>query len=365
MNPMMTVRRDDLRQVDWVSRPAAEPGPGQVALRIDAFALTANNITYGAFGDAMRYWDFFPTGDAATGCIPVWGFADVTASRCDGIAPGERFYGYWPIAGEVVLTPSRVGDTGFVDGSPHRQELAAIYNHYLRTRTDPLADPALEAQQALLRPLFTTSFLIDDFLADERGFGATTVLLSSASSKTAYGTAFCLARRRGGADAMRVIGLTSAAHRAFAEALGCYDAVRDYADGVADLPDQALVYVDFSGHAELRATIHRELGTRLVHSAAVGGTHWEHLGGGQGLPGPRPVLFFAPARARQRIADWGADGFQARLAAAWSAFMQAVARADDPWLQVVRRHGPAAVQACYLDLLGGRSDPRQGHYLSV
>ena len=54
------------------------------------------------------------------------------------------------------------------------------------------------------RQLFITSWLIDDFLADNQFFGATAdptqpaqLLLSSASSKTAYGTAFQLAQRAG------------------------------------------------------------------------------------------------------------------------------------------------------------------------
>ena len=35
----------------------------------------------------------------------------------------------------------------------------------------------------LYRPLFFTSFLIDDFLDDNECFGASTVVLASASSK--------------------------------------------------------------------------------------------------------------------------------------------------------------------------------------
>lgn len=35
--------------------------PGEALLAIDTFALTTNNITYAAFGESMRYWDFFPT----------------------------------------------------------------------------------------------------------------------------------------------------------------------------------------------------------------------------------------------------------------------------------------------------------------
>ena len=167
-------------------------------MAIDAFALTANNITYAAFGEAMSYWGFFPTGDAATGCIPVWGFANVVESRCAGAAVAERFYGYFPMANDVVLQPVRVNEAGFFDGAEHRRELHAVYNQYSRCSADPGYAPAREAEQALLRPQLITSFLIDDFLADSAYFGARTVALSSASSKTAYGTAFCLAHRRAG-----------------------------------------------------------------------------------------------------------------------------------------------------------------------
>ena len=51
------VDRKDLRSSRFsaASLPAA-PAPGEVLLAIDTFALTANNITYAAFGDAMQYW---------------------------------------------------------------------------------------------------------------------------------------------------------------------------------------------------------------------------------------------------------------------------------------------------------------------
>src|SRR3712207_7922901 len=41
-------------------------------------------------------------------------------------------------------------------------------------------------------PLFLTSFMLADQLEDNRFFGARALVLSSASSKTAYGTAFLL-----------------------------------------------------------------------------------------------------------------------------------------------------------------------------
>ncbi|HWI12007.1 MAG TPA: DUF2855 family protein [Burkholderiaceae bacterium] len=365
MTTTFVVERHKLNQTRWVHSEPAPLAQGDVRLAIASFALTSNNVTYAAFGEAMNYWGFFPTGDAATGCIPVWGFADVTESRCDGVAIGERFYGYWPIANEVVLQPTRLDAAGFSDGAAHRRELHAVYNRYLRCSADPGYDAAREAEQALLRPLFFTSFLIDDFLADNDFFGARTVILSSASSKTAYGTAFCLAQRRGTTSAVRIVGLTSHANLGFTRGLGCYDEVLDY-DAVATLPvDAPAVYVDFSGSVALRAAVHGRFGDRLAYSCSVGGTHWDDLGSGKGLPGPRPTLFFAPAQIKKRNADWGPAGLRQRLAAAWLAFMRPVTDARQPWLRVVRGHGAAAIESTYAALLGGSANPAEGHVLSV
>lgn len=365
MTVSFVVERKQLQHSQWIRSEPVPLAEGCVRLRVDAFALTSNNITYAAFGDAMHYWSFFPTGDAETGCIPVWGFADVLESRCDGVAVGERFYGYWPIASDVVLQPVRLSPKGFFDGAEHRRELHNAYNEYLRCATDPAYVPAREAEQALLKPLFMTSFLIDDFLADNAFFGARSVLLSSASSKTAYGTAFCLARRRGTPDAVRVVGLTSSANLAFTTQLGCYDEVRAYDAVNALAADEPSVYVDFSGSVTVRRNVHEHFGDSLRYSCSVGGTHWESLGSGKGLPGPRPMLFFAPAQLKKRHADWGASVFRERLAEAWAAFMVPVADPAHPWLRVVRGAGQSAVETTYSALLAGRVPAAEGHMLSV
>jgi len=363
----MLVHKRNLRETRWVTDAAATTplADGAVRFRIDGFALTSNNITYAAFGDAMNYWGFYPAEDPAWGRIPVWGFADVVESRCEGIAAGERFYGYWPIATHAVLEPTRVNGRGFSDGAEHRRALHAVYNQYNRCSADPGYDAAHEAEQALLRPLYITSFLIDDFLADNAFFGATSVLLSSASSKTAYGTAFCLALRRGGATAVEVIGLTSAANVGFTKGLGCYDQVIAYEDLATLPPDVPSVYVDFSGSASVRAGVHSHFQDRLAYSCSVGGTHWDALGGGKGLAGPRPVLFFAPAQIAKRSGDWGPAGLQDRLGAAWRAFMKPVTDPHHPWLRVVRGQGGPAVEQVYCALLAGRARPQEGHMLRL
>jgi hypothetical protein len=368
---IFTVLKSDLYQASFDSNDdaAAPLADGHIRLRLDSFALTSNNITYAAFGDAMKYWNFFPTTDAARGCIPVWGFADVVESRAEGLALGERIYGYFPMATHAVLQPSRIGASSFVDAAEHRRELHPVYNQYTRCAADPGYAVAHEAHIALLRPLFMTSFLIDDFLADNDFFGAKTVLLSSASSKTAYGTAFCLSQRRGTPSAVKVIGLTSAANAAFTRGLGCYDQVITY-DEIASLPaDVPTAYVDMSGSASVRAAVHGHFNDALKHSCAVGGTHWDDLtakntDAPKHLPGPRPTLFFAPAQIKKRATDWGPAGLNQRTGDAWAAFMQALTNPAAPWLTVVSGQGAAAVEAVYRELLSGHTQPQQGHMLS-
>ncbi|WP_326533648.1 DUF2855 family protein [Pseudorhodoferax sp.] len=360
MTDTLLVRQDALDQIRLRSAPDAALQSGQVRARIGPFALTANNITYAAFGDAMHYWDFFPSGEAGWGVVPVWGFASVVQSTHPGVAVGERLYGYFPMADQVVLQPERLRPDGFADAAPHRAALHAVYNRYTRCAADPFYTAGSEDLQALLRPLFTTSWLIDDFLADNGFFGAGTVLLSSASSKTAYGTAFHLAQRPG----IQVLGLTSAANVGFCESLGCYSRVLAY-DALEELAaDTACVYVDFAGNAGLRQRIHTQL-PQLRYSCSVGGTHVEQLGGAKDLPGPRPTLFFAPAQIKKRSEDWGADGLQQRLLAAWTAFAARVGDPADPWLRPRHHHGAQAAQEAYRAVLAGRGDPREGHMLAL
>lgn len=359
------VRRDDLHVTRVRSSSVIEVDEGDVLLHVDHFALTANNVTYAAFGDAMSYWDFFPSGEAGWGRVPVWGFGTVIESRVEGVAVGERFYGYFPMSTHLRVTPAKVGRSGFVDASPHRAPLHALYNQYVRNATDPLHDERHEAIQALLRPLFITSFVIDDFLADNAFFGAHAVMLSSASSKTAYGLAWQLSLRPDGPD---LIGLTSPGNVAFVEGLGCYDRVVPY-DAIASLPSGVpVVYVDFAGDRALRATLHRHFGDAMRHSAAVGSSHWDAerpTDDGQPLPGAKPTFFFAPAQIRKRSAEWGADGFQQRFASAWHAFVERVVDPAKPWMKIVEEQGPEAVERVYLGFVDGRARPDEGRIMSL
>lgn len=354
------IDRDDLHRSRVVHDAPRQLEPGEARIKIDAFALTSNNITYAAFGDMLQYWNFFPasTTDAGSGNwgrVPVWGFGEVVESTVSTVAVGQRLYGYWPMADELIITPGRMNETGLQDVAAHRQPMAATYNRYLYVEQDPIYDAGREAQQMVLWPLFMTSFLIDDYLDDNAMFGATTVIISSASSKTAIGAAPLLVQRPG----IRVIGLTSSANLEFVQSLGCYTETVLY-DDVATLSVDAAAYVDIAGNVDVRAAVHERFGDALKVSMTVGSTHWDHEAtGSQQLQGPRPQFFFAPSQITKRHTDWGQAGLDERVGTAWAAYSQWT----DSWLKVESAQGADAISATFNTLLSGSVDPRLGYVL--
>ncbi|BES69049.1 DUF2855 family protein [Marinobacter nanhaiticus D15-8W] len=353
--------RSDLGVTQPVTQSLPEVGSGQVLMKIARLAVTTNNITYAAFGDTphLRYWDFYPTGETGWGQMPAWGFAEVMASSVDGVEVGERYYGFWPLATHVMMEPVRVSQRGFYDGTPHRQALVSAYNQYQRVTTDDAYRPEKEDYQMLVRPLFITSFMLADFLQDNGFFGARRIIFSSASSKTAYGTAFCLQEH----DDMDIVGLTSARNRAFVDSLGCYGRALDYKD-VEQLDDTVpTLYVDFSGNAELRERIHRHFPDTLVHDCYAGSAHsQDHISTHrQNLPGPEPKTYFAPDQIRKRNADWGPAEVTRRFNAAQLAFIDRISDPQRPWMTVETHHGLVSAQPLIRDLVDGRVDPRVGH----
>lgn len=354
------VRRDDLRQTSLAAAPDAceiDLRPGEILLAIDRFGFSANNVTYAALGEAMHYWDFFPAPDG-WGRIPVWGFADVARSAHDGIVEGERLFGYLPMSTHIVLRPDRVTEAGFADGAPHRAHLPAVYQRYSRVAADPRYDPEDEDQLALWRPLFMTSFGAADYLAENGLFGGRSVVISSASSKTALGTAFLLSRSRpAGCD---VVGLTSPGNVEFCERLGYYDRVLPYADLERLSRESTAVFVDFAGDENLLDRARRHLGDSLRGSCIVGATHWEAREPAA-LGGPGTEFFFLPPWLEKRRRDWGPGEFATRYGEAWGAFLPSASS----WLRIVRSAGPEAVGSVYRELLDGSVRPGVGHILSL
>ncbi len=359
-NIQFIVARDDLTQSRFIETPLPEPGalPDEALLvKVDRFAFTANNITYAVLGDALKYWQLFPAPDGF-GIVPVWGFGEVISSRHPNIPVGERLFGYFPMASHLVIEAADVSKRGLRDAAAHRQGVAPVYNAYARVGSDPAFAGRQGDYQALLRPLFMLSFLVDDYLAENAFFGAQSVILSSASSKTAFGLAHLLHTQR---KPIRVIGLTSQSNADFVTSLGCYDEVVTY-DGIEALPaDRPAAFVDMAGNGELRARVHRHFGDRLAYSGRIGLTHHDASGEETDLPGAKPQWFFAPDQIRTRAKEWGPGGIDTRFGAAWSGFAPNL----DRWIKVIESRGPKAVKTVYRDTLGGRVPPDQGHMLSL
>src|SRR4051812_26401328 len=286
------VDRNDLQQCKVIETqlPDTAALPEEALLvKITRFAFTANNITYAVLGDHLKYWQLFPAQEGF-GKVPVWGLGEVVASKHPAVATGETLFGYFPMATHLVIEAADVSKRGLRDAAAHRQGVAPSYNSYTRVSGDPAFAGRQGDYQALLRPLFMLSFLVDDFLAEADFFGATRVLLSSASSKTAFGLAHLLQTRK----QVRVVGLTSPGNADFVRSLGCYDEVVSY-DAVATQPaDQSAAFIDMAGNGDLRAGLHRHFGERLAYSGRIGLTHQSMTGDEPELPGAKPAWFFAP-----------------------------------------------------------------------
>ncbi|MBR0935367.1 DUF2855 family protein [Bradyrhizobium jicamae] len=353
------VIRDDLQQCKVIETqlPDAAALPADTLLvKVVRFALTANNITYAVVGDRLKYWQLFPAPDGY-GTIPVWGFGEVIASKHPNVAVGETLFGYFPMATHLVIEAADVGKRGLRDAAAHRQEVSPVYNAYARVSGDPTYAGRQGDYRALMVPLFMLSFMVDDFLAENDFFGASSVILSSASSKTAFGLAYLLHKQLG----IRVIGLTSKGNVDFVTSLGCYDEVITY-DRVTAMPAaKPVAYVDMAGNSALRETLHRHFGAQMKYSGQIGLTHRASDADEPALPGAKPVRFFAPDQIRKRAKEWGPGGVDRRFGAAWAGLAPLLPQ----WLEVIERHGPSAVSEAYLDTLQGHIPPDQGLILSL
>lgn len=353
------ISKEDLSEARIVEAPQGELAPGAVRLEVESFSLTANNITYAVVGDAFRYWDFFPpVGDepAGRGVVPMWGHAKVIASNCDAIANGERVYGYLPMGSHLDVLPGKIDEGGFSDTSEHRQAMSPVYNQYTRLAADPEHDPEREAERMIYGPLFKTGFIIEYFLRGEGFFGAEQIVLTSASSKTALGLASVA---RANSPELKRIALTSSGNIDFVKETGLYDEIIAYGD-LTSLDRKPAVSVDFAGNSKILAGLHQHFGDALKYSCLVGATHIEDRAGGLGkaseLPGPGPILFFAPDHFVAFFKEHGPKKGGEMAAEAWHGFLDNVADT----VEIVRIEGLEAAREAFVEMAKGRVDPAKG-----
>lgn len=367
-DPVLEVNRSAVGETRIVDDPPGDLGPQDVRLRIDRFALTANNITYAVFGDVLAYWEFFPA-ELPWGRVPAMGWATVTESENPDIEVGARFYGWFPMAAETTITATATAD-GFRDDGAHRQPHAPVYRAYVDTRQDALYDDSDDGEDrhALLRGLFLTGYLAEEFFADSGGateggadpyFGATQVVVLSASSKTAIG----FAQRAKARGAVRVVGLTSAGNADFVAGLGYYDEVLTYDD--VDRLDAGApsVAIDMAGNPTVLRAVHEHLGDDLAYSMTVGRSHHDAPPPANAgpMPGPAPQMFFAPTEVGRRQEQWGREDYGRRAADALASFVDG----SRDWLSIDHRTGPDGATSAWADVHDGDVPPDVGVVVSL
>ncbi len=362
MNQTLLVNQSNFRETQLVDVPNPRLDAEHIRVDIGPFALTANNITYMVTGDLIGYWKFFEPeaygiNAQKMGRMPVWGYGTVRQSNCKDFEVGIRIYGFFPIAKSLDIKPVKLSPLGFQDGAAHRRALHPIYNSYTLTTNDPSFVSELDDIQPVLRPLFTTSFLIDDFLDDNGFFGAKQIILLSASSKTALGTAFCLKKR----NLVKVVGLTSRGNMEFTTSTGFYDTIESY-DNIRGLDaSQKTALIDMAGNGEVNAKLYNHFGDNIVYNCMVGKSHWQGAPPPKAKRGAPPAMFFAPDQAKKRIADWGGAGFAKNLAASWLPFCDSA----KSWLTISKQEGAPALLKCYNGFLDGKADPAQGRLFKL
>lgn len=335
-----------------------EVANGQLLLKIDSFGLSANNITYAVLGDTFKYWGFFPAHDN-WGVMPVWGFAEVAESKCEGIEPGRRVFGYLPCASHLLVEATKLNKMGFMDAHPARKSISPVYDQYVFCDTDMGYSPDLEDWQITYRPLFMTSFVLAKFVEQlcESLTGPQTIILTSASSKTAYGTAMLLkSANQAGKDQVNLIGLTSSKNKAFVAALECYDSVIEYGELSSSDINELVTVLDFAGNKQTLGDIQKtcrqascQAKTLLIGATDVEGRELNTDEQTQG------EVFFAPAQVKLLQTQWGPEQFFIQYQQAWTQFLAQV----NNKISSESVSGFDNIGSAYQKALSGKIDPEK------
>ena len=292
--------------------------------------------------------------------MPVWGFAEVSDSRVDGAGGGHARVRL-PAAVERARRHARARRTRTASSTPppHRAKLPAAYNGYVARRRRPdLRRRTTRTEQMLLRPLFFTSYLIDDFLDDATMFGAEHRWSSRARRARPR------ARSRSCSRAARASRSSASPPRAAPSSRAGSASTTTCSPTTSSTRSRQgrAVYVDMAGDAAGAHRGPRALSARSLAHSAVVGRHPPRP------HGRRPRL---AARARGRRSS-------SRPTASPSAPPSGAATASNSgsptagartsqWSRRLAggdpRAGPQALRSAYLDLLDGRIDPAKAHIL--
>ncbi|MFK7904806.1 MAG: DUF2855 family protein [Chitinophagales bacterium] len=356
--PHLLIHKTKLNKIQQSPDSKPELQEGEILFKVEKYALTSNNITYAVCGFSVKYWNFFPSTEEDLGIIPVWGFAEVVESKHSGIAVGERCYGYFPMADYLKISVGKMSEFGFSDVVEHRRALSPIYNYYSRLAADPSFDETLADYIPIIKPLFATSFLIYHFLKESNFFDSEQIVLTSASSKTALALASMLKQNQA-ADGKKIIGLTSTRNIDFVKSTGYYDSVMNYEESTSSLAHTSTAIVDFAGNTTLLQSLNDVLGDDLKNITLVGLTDWQSSKSFKEVP--KSAFFFAPTHIQNKYKEWGAEKTNYLLNKALMGFVKDI----QPMLELEYVTDRDALAALYLEMLGGKVNPKKGYLVTI
>jgi len=327
---------------------------GSVILKLIIFGLSTNNITYAVKGNEMGYWNFFPIDDQHSQ-LPVWGYGQVISSKHDNFNVGDKYYGYFPMASHIVVQPDNITPFGFVDSNPMRKGMHPIYDYYTDVRNDVTYKQEDEAMQVLYRPLFYTSYLLHDYLQQADYFDSQQIIVTSASSKTAYGLAALLREQVNSKQSQFTItAMTSPSNVAFVDSLNLYDAIITYDDVSTLNQKQKTLVVDHTGNQVLLNNMAKQLGDKHTHTALIGAVQNDQLE--QKDTPKHGKFFFAPVQAHKCIERWGHEKFAQEYANAWNLFKEQVTQ----WVNLENLNSIEEAHKAYLNLFASSQSPKKG-----
>ncbi len=328
----------------------------EVIVRIESFALTANNITYAVLGEQLGYWQFFPAcenADNQWGIIPVWGFATVVSSNSVDMPIGEKIFGYFPPTSLLKMKATHVSSQRFIDGTAHRALLPQGYNVYRRVLAESGYDERFDSHRMLLFPLHITSFCLWDYLQSKNWFEAEQIIIISASSKTSIGLAYGIDDHE---HAPTLIGMTSKRNSDFVEGLGVYEQVIQYDDLTTLNASLKTVIVDMAGNAAQLQSIEQHLNGNLQYCIQVGLTHWDAASTESPLEKAPSEMFFAPGHIQKRIAAWGGKEFERQS----REFMTKSTQRSAAWLDYTYVEGVEGMTEIFSQVCNGQISPEKG-----
>lgn len=184
--------------------------PNNIRLKVRTCSLTANNLTYARRAAVANWWDAFPVpnflpspynDENAYGIVPVWGYAEIVATRTSGLETGTILYGFWPSSTlpiDLQLEPTEPAGH-YIDLTPHRQSMWPLYHRYTAQKNLDLTSRTLAAE-LIFKPLFECSHSLNAHVLgplalhplqpenpwpSHTDLSSTTIISLSASGKTA------------------------------------------------------------------------------------------------------------------------------------------------------------------------------------